>query len=205
MIKIDPNTLLADCWTGYENFDALFRRMIKLRDTFVPFSKDVYRVVHPKWSGEGDRLSGLGAKQYGGRWNPAGLGAVYGSLTPIGASKESFSQAMRYGFRAEQMTPRIIFAFRVTLSATLNLTDGAIRQRLRVSEKSLLECDWKQSRCQPHREHLPQAVGRAAVAAGLEGLLIPSAESDEINAVIFPDFLKKTSQLITLNADDITG
>lgn len=202
MPKVQLEDLLADAWTAHDQITALSRRASVLRDAEKRYTGDLYRFVAPKWAGENDRLSGMGAKQYGGRWNPAGLAAVYGATTPMGAAAESFEQANRYGFRADQTTPRVVFAFHVKLRSVLDLTDGNVRTRLKTSRKRMIRCRWKRSRTN-HHEQLTQAIGRAVAAAGFEAMLVPSARDDVTNLVLFPDLLRTASEARTINADQL--
>lgn len=195
----DATDLLNASWQAHKEFPGLMRRMRGLEDACEPLEDVSYRFVEPKWSGEGDRLSGLGAKQFGGRWNPIGLAVVYGSSSPVGAAEETFSQAIHYGLAPEQITPRVVFAFRVKLRAVLSLLDGDVRRRLRVSLHRMMGCDWRRSRSAKHEE-LTQAIGRAAAAAGYEALWAPSAQGQSANLVVFPHLLHEGSSLTAVNA-----
>ena len=72
-----------------------------------------------------------------------------------------------------------------------------------MSRGRMLACPWKLSTGDGHPEQLTQAIGRAAAAAGFEGLLVDSALSDVTNLVIFPEFLSPPSNLATINADEL--
>jgi len=209
MPTIDPDTLLAEGWSAHPEFDALYRRMkILVKDSAKPYKRDLNRFIEPKWSGEADRLSGLGAKQYGQRWNPMGLAALYGAESAELAFNESIGRAQRAGFLPIQLTPRLIFAFRVKLAAILELTHGPTRTRLRVSKTRMVKCDWQRSRKASHgkhREQLTQAIGRAAAAAGFEAIRVPSTRAEGANLVVYPEFVRKNSKIQTLHADDIKG
>lgn len=205
MSIVDPDTLLAHDCSPHPEFDALLRRMKSLATvSSKAYAKDLYRFVAPKWSGDADRLSGLGAKQFGQRWNPVGLAAVYGAESAQLAFNEAVGRAERAGFLAIQLTPRLVFAYRVNLAAVLDLTLGSNRTRLRVSKARMIQCHWtharKKSRGKYH-EQLTQAIGRAAAAAGFEAIRVPSAQGNGANLAIFPDFVRKNSKIATLNAD----
>ena len=56
----------------------------------------------------------------------------------------------------------------------------------------------KQAGLQPARESASQAIGRAAFALGLEGLLVPShVARARMNLIAFPDNLLPGSELRT--------
>jgi hypothetical protein len=55
-------------------------------------------------------------------------------------------------------------------------------------------------------EALTQLVGRAAKEAGFEALVVRSGEDPEgRNFVVFPDNLRKSSQLTLLDADKLSS
>ncbi|MEX2389813.1 MAG: RES domain-containing protein [Phycisphaeraceae bacterium] len=200
----NTDDLIASSWSVHPEFEKLLERMIRWRSTARRWSGEGYRFVEPKFARRGDGVSGLGAKQFGGRWNPAGLATVYGSTSPIGAAAEAFGHFGHYGFRVDQATPRIVFAFQAKLLRVLDLTHGRTRQRLRVSEQRMLHCEWKRSR-RTGQEQLSQAIGRAAAAAGMHGLLVPSVQSEAPNVVVFPEHLPASCRLTVVNADEFDG
>ena len=119
-----------------------------------------YFEVDPKLVTQGNCLSGLGAMQYGGRWNPIGLSALYGSTTVEVALTEMLARNRHYDIPDADALPKTLFAFEAKLFCVLDLTDGAIRQRLRVSRATMIKTDWRASRL--HKEVITQAIGRAA-------------------------------------------
>ena len=83
-----------------------------------------------------------------------------------------------YGLKPESALPRVFAAIQADLSEILDLTNGAIRQRLQVSLDRIIREDWRRLNDQG-REALTQAIGRAAFEASFEGLLVPSAQNEE--------------------------
>lgn len=72
---------------GYEV--DLNTRIRRLSARAKGLSITVYRSAGPEYANTADLVSGEGSRRYGGRWNPAGVAAVYGSLTPQTAMEET--------------------------------------------------------------------------------------------------------------------
>ena len=148
-------------------------------------------------------LDGEGARLYGGRWNPRGVAAVYGSLTPETAMAETLAHAAYYHLPVHSAMPRTFVAIEFSLSKVLDLTDGSVRQALRVSDKRMLKCDWR-SEVRNGRTPITQAIAAAAYGSGLEGLLAPSsAHAGGLNLIVFPKNLLSTSNLAVLAEDQL--
>ena len=190
---------------AHPQHDALLRRMLRLAADAQPWHGVLFRSAEPKYAMRDDRLDGIGGEKNGGRWNPVGCRCVYGSLTPESAMAETLAAGRHYGLGPHAAMPRTFFAFEAEVTAALDLTDGAARRRLRVPLADLLGCDWRGERA-AGREALTQTVGRAALRAGVEALLVPSAsEAGGTNLVVFPPALRPGSRLVALNADAIRG
>lgn len=77
----------------------------------------------------------------------------------------------------------------------LDLTDGSLRRSLGVSEKRLLDCDWR-AEVQAGAMPIPQELGRAVYLARLEAMLVRSAaDASGRNLVAFVDNIKHESFL----------
>jgi RES domain-containing protein len=150
----------------------------------------LFRFAAPEYASSGDLLTGQGARVHGGRWNPPGsFAAVYGSLTPEVAMAETFAAARRHGIPDAELTPRVIAAARATLARVVDLTRDEIRGRLGVTAGRMVEEPWAELNGRGE-EALTQAIGRAAHALLLEGLIVPSSASPGgRNAVLFPDYI----------------
>ena len=122
---------------------SLEERIANLAAAAIKFRQEIYRSSAPKYAATGDLLTGEGARRFGGRWNPVGVAAIYGSLTPQCALEETLAHARYYGLPINTSMPRTFVAIETQLSHVLDLTDGSIRQSLRISERRLLECDWR--------------------------------------------------------------
>jgi RES domain-containing protein len=167
-------------------YDNLLRRIEQLRHLAVPGRMTAFRSVRPRYWSSGEYLTGEGSRIHGGRWNaPHSFATVYLSHSLKGAWEEFNGQRRKYGFAPESMLPRVFSAVNVELSQLLELTDGAVRQRLRVSLNRMITEDWETEN-RGGRESLTQAIGRAACEVKLEGLLVPSAQrAGGSNIVVF--------------------
>ena len=109
----------------------------------------------------------------GARWNPAGVAAIYASLTREGALAEA-----EYQLAVQPIRPRArrsIYELAVELSSVLDLTDRMLLAGLGVDEYGLRAEDMLACR----------EVGGAAASLSCDGILVPSARSEAINLVIF--------------------
>lgn len=165
----------------------------------IPWSGTIYRSSSPRRANAFDLVAGRGSRIHGGRWNPPSLfDAVYASLEPETALAEIRLYSQRAGVPIDQLMPRFFVALRVRLTRLLNISDGRIRRRLRISlDRMLLEKWWNSQAA--GSEALTQAVGRLAWEAGAEGLLVPSAaKPSAFNVVVFPGNLTESSELSVL-------
>jgi RES domain-containing protein len=172
-----------------------------LRPLAAPWQGTVFRSVRPKYWASEDFLTGEASKRHGGRWNaPSSFRVVYLSLSLDTALEEVKGWSRAYGVPPEAALPRVLAAIEADLKETLDLTDGAIRRRLRVSFERMTGEDWRAAN-ERGREALTQAIGRAAFEAELEALLVPSAQDpDGGNLLVFPDKLLSRSTLHELGA-----
>jgi RES domain-containing protein len=185
------------------DFDQLVSRLKAVKPSHLTHTG--YRSATPKYATEDDLLVGEGSRIHGARWNPPGIAAVYASFTPETAMKESLAHFRYYGIPPFTAMPRVFVAVEARLSKVLDLTEGDNRRRLGISERRLLECDWRKEMA-GGAEALTQLVGRAAKEAGFEALVVRSGEDPEgRNFVVFPDNLRKSSQLTLLDADKLSS
>lgn len=174
-------------------------RMMKLLPLAISFAGVGYRSSTPKYANETDLLTGEGSKRNGGRWNPAGISMVYLSLTPETAMAETFAHHRYYGIPVEDAMPRTFVAVDVNLQSVLDLRDGKLRQRLRVSEERILAVDWRKE-LRAGSQPLTQRIGLVAREICLEGLIVPSAvDADGHNLLVFPDKLQAGSDISVRN------
>ncbi|MCW1884885.1 RES family NAD+ phosphorylase [Luteolibacter flavescens] len=174
---------------------SLVRRIAAVwEDACTAFTGECFRFVKPTYSRTADLFAGKGALHANGRWLLQGVApATYTSLEPETALAESLAAARYFGFPLSSATPAVLVTARMKLARVIDLRDGSIRRRLRVSEKSVLECDWR-SFNREGDEAITQAVGRAALLAGFEGMLVPSAaRAGGGNLIVFPGNLASGS------------
>ena len=171
----------------------------------VPFDAVVYRSSTLRYATNTDLLTGAGSILSGGRWNPKGVAAVYFSLSPETAMAETLSRNRNSGVPIEDLMPRVFVAVQVGLCKVLDLRNGTVRQRLRVSLGKLLLVDWR-AEVYAGRSPMTQRLGHAAFLTGWEALLVPSAaDGSGHNLVAFPERLAKSGTLTVLNADQLSG
>lgn len=170
--------------------------MARLLGEARPWSGVVYRSTSPRYATSQNLVTGGGALRHGGRWNPPGaFAAVYGSLTPETAMAEALEHYRYYGLEPWRMGRRVFCPLQVDASSVLDLTEGRLRQRIRVSIGRMRAEDWRMC-MSSGKEALAQAIGRAAFTVGLEGLLVPSKPvTDGVNLVVYPSNLRGQSHV----------
>lgn len=112
---------------------------------------------------------------------------------------EALSHFKYYRLNIADAMPRVFIAARVNLRGVLDLTDGIVRQRLRISLQRMMEEDWRKLQ-HAGEQAVTQMIGQAAFEAGMEGLLAPSfADPGGTNMICFPANLTRSSRLTILN------
>ena len=183
----------------------LNQRICRLASQAKRLSGTVYRSVAPRYANTADLAAGQGSRRLGGRWNPPGVPAVYGSFTPQTAMEETLAHFRYYGLPVHAAMPRTFVALEIDLASVLDLTEGAVRRSLGVSEKRLLECDWR-AEAQAGKTPLTQNVGLGVCLAGFEGMVVRSAvDPSGQNLVLFVENLKPGSTLVVVAADRLSG
>lgn len=177
--------------------------MLTLDQSTAPWSGTGFRFSEIKFASTHALLSGQGSALHGGRWNPKGIKAVYLSLSPQTALSEVYGNAKVFGIPIEKLTPRLLVSVDVRLQKTLDLRDAKIRQKLGVSRQALAACNWKQDQFEG-RMGITQCLGRIAVEAGLEGVLVPSAAEPKAgNLVLFIENMHPESRLGAICPEDL--
>ena len=178
-------------------------RIERLQARTRAFSGTVFRSTAPKYATARDLLTGEGSRRAGGRWNPVGIAAFYGSMSPEDAMAETLAYFRYYGLPIQSSMPRTFVAVEVELSDVLDLTDGKIRQSLGISIERMTKADWRAD-MRAGEIPLTHAVGQAAFEVGLEGLLVPSAAArGETNLVCFVENVLSRSKIEIVSADEL--
>jgi RES domain-containing protein len=188
---------------GKSEYQRCEARLTALRNLASGVSLTAYRSSTPKYATETDLVTGEGSRRFGGRWNPPGLAAIYASVTPETAMAETLAHVRYFCLPIHSVMPRTFVALDFQLNRVLDLTDGRIRQRLGLSEKRIVETDWR-AEMDAGREPVTQLVGRAAADVGLEGLIVPSsAHQKGSNIVAFPACFLHHSRVEVLGASGL--
>jgi RES domain-containing protein len=153
-----------------------------------------YRSCAPRYAKEVDLLSGEGSRRHGGRWNPVGLAMVYASLTPEAAMAEALAHYRYFGIPIENAMPRVFVAISVQLTRVVDLRIASVRRALGIRVSEFAAIDWRRE-VAVGRVPGTQALGRAADAAGIEGLVVPSAVSKGHNLLVLPGRLATGNSL----------
>jgi RES domain-containing protein len=178
----------------------LIRAMKRCLERAIEWSGVVYRSADVSYANKDDVITGIGSKRTGARWNaPNSFRTVYVSLDLQTALEESLAHCRYYELPLETITPRVFIAIRLRLQRILDLTQGEIRNALKISLRRLLEEPWREPQRQG-QEALTQALGRVAYDGEGEGLLVPSAaRRDGRNLVFFPANLLAGSWMEIIN------
>jgi RES domain-containing protein len=172
----------------------LFDRILACLPLAVKLKATGFRSAGVKYANETDLISGDGAGYYGGRWNPPGIRAVYMSLDPVTATKESYQELAKFGFK-DSIKPRVMAGAKLKLRRLLDLTDAKVRRKLRFRLDELTREDWHAIQS-GGVESWTQAIGRGCRLAGFEGVIAPSARYRGGKTVVaFPDNLGKGSSI----------
>lgn len=128
------------------------------------FTGRVFRAHNPRWSFA--PLSGDGAALHGGRFNPAGIPALYTSLRMETAWLEA---QQGFPFKPQPLT---ICSYDVESEPVLDLTDLSSFNNLGFSPATLA-CPWEdladQGKTPPSWE-----LAKALMASGAAGIIVPS-------------------------------
>jgi RES domain-containing protein len=185
--------------------EELTERLESFKPEGISVEQDFFRSAPPKYASARHLISGQGAKLTGGRWNQRGVATIYLSDTPELALAESLAYARYRKARITSGFPRTFAAMHVKLSNVLDLTDGAVRRQLRISQRRMVATDWRKqiSRGLVPLTHL---LGQAAFDVGFEAHLVASATGySGTNIAIFPENKLRGSRLRVLNAKEFTA
>jgi RES domain-containing protein len=189
---------------SHPEFERLTTAVARCLPLAGAWAGEVFRFAVPRWATAAHLLTGAGALRAGGRWHRIGaFRAVYASLDPETALAESPAHYRRFGVPVRDAMPRTLNAVGVTLRHVLDLTAGAVRRHLVVSQARMVAEEWwvRQER---DDEALTQAIGRATWTAGVEGLIVPSAARLGGRGLVYlPNNRRPGSTLTIINSDEL--
>ena len=181
----------------------LFDRISTCLPKAVKLNAAAFRSVAVKYANQKDIISGHGSSYHGGRWNPPEVRAIYASLDPITAVKESYQEFDKFGFKDQYIKPRVIAGIKLKVKRLFDLTDGRIRRIIGFSLNDLMQEDWHTIQI-GGEESWTQVIGRGAKLAGFEGLLtISVSHRPGKNIVIFPDNLDPTGIVELMSEEEL--
>lgn len=118
---------------------------------------------------------------------------------------EALGNFRYYGHDIAAALPRVFVAVDISLERVLDLTEGSIRQRLGISLQRMVADDWRVLQ-RTAEGSLTQMIGKAASAAGLEGLLVTCASGFAgRNMVWFPANLGGKARIVIRKAEELPG
>ena len=117
-----------------------------------------------------------GARLYGGRWNPIGIGALYSSI-----ERETALAEFTRGIDTEHpMKPSIMVSLIVSATTVADFTSAPFLDALGIACADLV------SGSDDHDYRIPQHLGALAYSHPIDALLVPSAaRPGGANLVIF--------------------
>ncbi len=129
----------------------------------------------------------------GARWNPAGVAAIYTSLSRAGALAEAEHQ-----IAVQPIPPRAqrsLYELEVALGGVFDLTDLALLAELGIDQNALGADDMLACR----------EVGAAAASLNCGGILVPSARAEATNLVIFAANLGAEARFDVRRREELGG
>jgi len=133
----------------------------------------LWRMLTPRWSHA--PLSGAGAARAGGRWNEKGQPALYLSLDHSTAIAE---------YQQDLPRPGTLAAYDVAAASILDLTDAKTLRDLAIGTE-VLRAAWKRVRDVEGGRPASWDLAAAALAAGHQGVLVPSVQARGANLVLW--------------------
>ena len=139
----------------------------------------VYRAHNPRWNWT--PTSGEGARRYGGRFNRAGVPALYTSLSPVTVMREASPTG-------RPLQPITLCAYEVDAEPVFDALDSSQREAQEVVEEELRCPNWE-------REMLAgiipasQRLADRLIAAGYLGMRVqsfaPGSGTNDLNLVLW--------------------
>ncbi|QPC88764.1 RES domain-containing protein [Mesorhizobium sp. NBSH29] len=138
----------------------------------------LYRALNPLFAFE--PLSGKGAALYGGRFNPKGMPALYGTL--------SVMTALREANQVGSLQPTTLVSYDADIHAVFDARDQQALAERAMDMMALSRADWR-DQMQARGEADTQMFARRLIAERYTAMLVPSfavgAGSDDLNMVLW--------------------
>ena len=158
------------------------------------FRGKLYRALNPIYSHE--PLSGIGARKYGGRFNPKGTAALYAAT--------SFQTAIREANQVGDLQPTTIVSYDGDFENIFDSRDLSELKRFGMTLSDLADPRWR-DQMRILGKAKTQAFAENLIAEGFPGLLVRSfvrgATDDDLNLVLW-NWSDALPNKITLIDDD---
>jgi hypothetical protein len=193
--------LVATMLKEHPSFSLYSERLAQ--NQLAPWSGTIFRSATIDHGSAEDLISGHGSAIAGGRWNPPGLRAVYGSLEAGLSVDESLNAILRgFGFSIEDIHPRVVVGIELNLKAVFILKSSSEIPGW-IDYDHLLTIDWRAENAEG-REAASQAFGRTVAQFG-EALITGSSVRTGLNIAIFPDSIRPGSIFRVIHGDELPG
>ena len=139
----------------------------------------VYRAHNPQWTW--NPTSGEGARRHGGRFNRIGVPALYTSLSPVTAIRES-------SLLGRPLQPITLCAYEVDAEPVFDALDPSQREAQGVKTDDTFCLNWEQDMVAGNIPASHRLADRL-IAAGYAGMRVqsfaPGAGTDDLNLVFW--------------------
>lgn len=142
------------------------------------YTGKLYRALNPIWARQ--PLSGAGAAAYGGRFNARGVAALYCSLSPVTALRETN--------QVGDLQPTILVAYDAAIERVFDARDPAALEAFAMTPKALAAANWRDEMLASGL-CATQQFAAALIGQGFQALLVRSfargAVADDLNLVLW--------------------
>jgi RES domain-containing protein len=143
----------------------------------IRYQGKLYRTLNPIYARE--PLSGRGAELYGGRFNPKGVPALYGSV--------SVMTALREANQVGNLQPTMLVSYNTDIERVFDSRDEAALASEGM-DAALADATWR-DQMKANKEARTQALARRLIEAGYHGLMVrsfaPGATREDLNLVLW--------------------
>ena len=160
-----------------------------------PWAGVFYRATGVRYANSRDLLAGEGSSQIGGRWNPPGIRAIYGSLHHLTAMHESLANYEDHGIPPSQAMPLVFVGINARLQAILDIAEMQFLKPLGLAIADLVRVDWRAEQDAGNASLDPgdRPTGIRRQIGGFAGAVGPRSRLR--NIVVFPQRRRKGSSI----------